>query len=96
MRNKANVVAWAAAKGILDNSTAFKQSLKTLEELTELMTALNNNDEAEIRDAYGDILVTLIIGAELANVDLEQCLEEAYNVIAKRTGKMVDGLFVKD
>ena len=96
MRNKANVVAWAAAKGILDNSTAFKQSLKTLEELTELMTALNNNDEAEIRDAYGDILVTLIIGAELAGVDLEQCLEEAYNVIAKRTGKMVDGLFVKD
>jgi hypothetical protein len=27
---------------------------------------------------------------------LTDCLESAYNVIAKRTGKMVDGQFVKD
>ena len=27
---------------------------------------------------------------------LEDCLESAYNVISKRTGKMVDGVFVKD
>lgn len=26
----------------------------------------------------------------------EQCLESAYNVINKRTGKMIDGQFVKD
>jgi hypothetical protein len=29
-------------------------------------------------------------------MDLEDCLESAYNVIKNRTGKMVDGVFVKD
>jgi hypothetical protein len=29
-------------------------------------------------------------------VSLIDCLESAYNVISKRTGKMVDGQFVKD
>jgi len=27
---------------------------------------------------------------------LQDCLESAYNVIKNRTGKMVDGVFVKD
>ena len=29
-------------------------------------------------------------------LNLIECLESAYNVISKRTGKMVDGTFVKD
>jgi len=27
---------------------------------------------------------------------LEECLESAYNVITKRTGRMINGQFVKD
>lgn len=44
----------------------------------------------------GDILVTIIIQAEMQGVSLTECLESAYNVIAKRTGVMVNGQFVKN
>ncbi|TDS14771.1 nucleoside triphosphate pyrophosphohydrolase family protein [Sphingobacterium paludis] len=34
--------------------------------------------------------------AQENNQTIESCTQSAYNVIAKRTGKMVDGVFVKD
>lgn len=90
------VEEWAAQKGILEKATPMAQALKTLEECTELCTAINVNDSEEIIDAMGDIMVTLIIQAKMQNVSLEKCLESAYNVISKRTGKMINGQFVKD
>ena len=90
------VEQWAKEKGILNNATTIKQAMKTQEELTELMNAILNEDDAEIVDAIGDIMVTLIIQAKMQGVTIEECLESAYNVISKRTGKMVNGLFVKD
>lgn len=90
------VEEWAKNKGILDKATPMAQALKTLEETTELCTAINANDRNEIIDAMGDIMVTLIIQAKMQDVTLEECLESAYNVISKRTGKMVNGQFVKD
>jgi hypothetical protein len=32
----------------------------------------------------------------MAGLKFEKCLEAAYNVIKNRTGKMIDGQFVKD
>jgi NTP pyrophosphatase (non-canonical NTP hydrolase) len=90
------VETWAQEKGILDNATTIKQAMKTQEELTELMNAILNEDDAEIVDAIGDIMVTLIIQAKMQGVTVEQCLESAYNVIKGRKGKMVNGLFVKE
>ncbi|NKC01999.1 MAG: nucleotide pyrophosphohydrolase [Pseudomonadales bacterium] len=87
---------WAMEKGILAKATPMAQALKTLEETTELCTAINVKDREEIIDAMGDIMVTLIIQAKMQNISLEQCLESAYNVISKRTGRMVNGQFVKD
>ena len=96
MRNKENVLQWAKEKGILDKSNPLKQHEKTQEEVDELKQALIDNNMPEIIDAIGDILVTLIIQAQLNNLDIEDCLEHAYNVIKTRTGKMIDGTFVKD
>lgn len=93
---EALVVAWAAQKGILENGTPIAQAGKTMEECTELMVAVAFDNKEEIIDALGDILVTIIIQAEMQGVSLTECLETAYNVIAKRTGKMVNGQFVKD
>lgn len=93
---EALVIAWATQKGIFENGTYEAQALKTKEEVEELITAIKNNDRAEVIDALGDILVTIIIQAEMHELKLVECLESAYNVIAKRTGKMVDGQFVKD
>ena len=87
---------WAHEKGILAKANPMAQALKTMEECTELCTAINNKDREEIIDAMGDIMVTLIIQAKIQNVSLESCLESAYHIISKRTGRMVNGQFVKD
>ena len=90
------VEEWADDKGIFEKATPMAQALKTLEETTELCTAINSDDRAEIIDAMGDIMVTLIIQAKMQKVSLEKCLESAYKVIAKRKGKMINGQFVKE
>lgn len=106
------IIQWAKDKGILEKATPLTQIEKTQEELNETREALywdsknvkeyqNSkgklvNTKEEILDGYGDQLVTLIIGAEMKGLKLEDCLKAAYNVISKRTGKMVDGMFVKD
>ena len=93
---EAAVEGWAQEKGIFAKATPMAQALKTLEETTELCTAINNDDRDEIIDAMGDIMVTLIIQARMQDMSLESCLESAYHVISKRTGKMINGQFVKD
>jgi NTP pyrophosphatase (non-canonical NTP hydrolase) len=90
------VINWAEEKGIFDKGMPIKQSFKTLEEVGELINAVSTNNHLEIKDALGDILVTIIIQAKMQNVDLIECLNMAYNTIAKRTGEMVNGTFVKD
>jgi hypothetical protein len=32
----------------------------------------------------------------MGGTTIEECIDEAYDVISKRTGKMVNGTFVKD
>lgn len=90
------VEEWASDKGILSKATTLAQSLKTLEEVTELVVAISINDREETIDAIGDIMVTLIIQCKMQGLSLEECLLAAYSVISKRTGKMVNGQFVKD
>lgn len=45
---------------------------------------------------YNNALGSLILFAVSQDTTLEHCLELAYNVIAKRTGKMVNNTFIKD
>lgn len=94
MKNK--VLQWAKEKGILEKSTPKDQMLKTVEEVGELAKAIGKNDKEEIKDGIGDITVTIIIQAELNGLDFDECLESAYEIIAKRKGKMVNGIFVKE
>ena len=144
---KDKVIEWAEDKGIFEKSDPTSQFLKTISEIGELADAVNKNDLPEIKDAIGDITVTLILHAEMTDSELEldvdecvgyenpkeavlyllqvlckivdyeeygatiealvaiasyygwtlqECLQSAYDVISKRTGKMVNGVFVKD
>lgn len=93
---EALVIEWADNKGILEKATTAAQANKTMEECQELIDAIQDDNRDEISDALGDILVTIIIQAKMQNMSLVECLEGAYNIIAKRTGKMVNGQFVKD
>ena len=95
------VVDWGYDKGILHAGPStkqrrLKQYQKTEEEVDELFTAITTDNREEAIDAIGDILVTLIMQTRLWKTDLYECLNEAYEVINKRTGRMVDGIFVKD
>lgn len=93
---EALVISWASQKGILEKGTPIAQWEKTLEEVEELGEAIEKNDIDETIDALGDILVTIIIQAEMQGLKLTECLETAYNVISKRNGVMKNGQFLKD
>ncbi|WPG23485.1 DUF1642 domain-containing protein [Enterococcus faecium] len=88
------VEQWAKDKG-LDQADSSKQMLKTIEEIGEVAASLARKDEHGLRDGIGDVVVTLIILAMQNDMDLYECLNQAYNEIKGRTGKMVDGVFVK-
>ena len=91
------VMQWAAARGIYENGTALGQAKKTLEEAAELVAAIEANDRAEIADAIGDVMVTLINVGVLTDLDVRQCFYNAYKIIEPRKGHMnKDGQFVKE
>lgn len=90
------VLLWAHEKQILEKGTPFKQAVKTSEEVSELLFALGQENESEVKDAIGDIFVTIIIQAEMNDLDIRDCLKSAYDVIKGRTGKIISGQFVKD
>lgn len=91
------VLRWAEDRKIIPRSTAMAQAIKTHEELGELLSALLRGNKEEVLDAYGDILVTLIVGADLAGIDLVDALNHAYDQIKHRRGTLrEDGVFVKE
>ena len=91
------VTDWAKARQIIPNSTPMAQAIKTTEEVAELLKALRKKDLKEAEDAYGDTLVTLVIGASLANLNLIKCFNAAYEVIKDRKGYLSsDGIFIKE
>ena len=93
---KDRIIAWAEDRGILEKATPQSQMLKTVEEVGELANAIATKNQVEIVDAIGDIVVTLVIQAELNGLDFDECVEVAYKVISKRKGKMINGMFVKE
>ena len=87
---------WAATRGLYEKGNSHTQYVKLQEEAGELAKALLKNDQPEIVDAIGDMVVVLTNLAHLQGYDIEYCIDEAYKVIATRTGKMINGTFVKD
>lgn len=96
MKYEAEIIQWANSRGLVDPSNDKAQLLKSFEEMGEVARAVLKDDRPEIIDGIGDVLVTLIILAEIKGLKLEECLEAAYNVIKHRTGKTVNGVFIKN
>ena len=88
--------SWANQRGLYDKGDTKTQYLKLMEEAGELGRAILKNDQDEFVDAIGDMVVVLTNLAELGDTSIEYCADEAYKVISKRTGKMINGTFVKD
>lgn len=91
------VVRWGEDRKIVQHSNPMAQARKTQEELNELFDAIVANDREAMIDAYGDILVTLVIGCATADLDLVTCFNHAYEQIKDRSGTLgPDGIFYKD
>ena len=86
---------WAQERGIYDKGNSHTQYVKLMEEAGELAQALLNKDSYEIKDAIGDMVVVLTNLAVLEGMQIENCIDSAYNEIANRTGTMHNGTFVK-
>jgi NTP pyrophosphatase (non-canonical NTP hydrolase) len=92
-----DIVRWAEARQIIPNSTAQTQLMKTMSELGELADATIKNDGAQIIDGVGDVMVTLVIYCALQDIDLVNCMKEAYSQIKDRKGTLLpNGVFVKE
>ena len=87
---------WATEKGIYKSGDARTQFVKLMEEAGELAQAILKNDEPEIVDAIGDMVVVLTNLAKLRGYNIEDCIGSAYDVIKSRQGKMINGTFVKE
>ncbi len=87
---------WAGTRGLYSKGDTKTQFCKLMEEAGELGRAILKDDNPEFRDAIGDMVVVLTNLAHMGGTTIEDCIDEAYDVISKRTGKMVNGTFVKD
>ena len=87
---------WAGERGLYTKGDTKTQFCKLMEEAGELGRAVLKNDQEEFVDAIGDMVVVLTNMAHLGGTTIEECIDAAYKVISKRTGKMVNGTFVKD
>ena len=148
---------WAIDREIHKKGTVEGQTIKTAEEIAELIKGISKDDMDLIKDSIGDVFVTFVIGnmideniyleeyyneakrglethseldkkrgidhlaqtiiyiindgyyedslysgltdllmiVEMYNLDFKDCVDSAYNEIANRKGKMINGTFVK-
>ena len=86
---------WFEKKGLKD---PVMQMVKVQEEVGELAHQISRNKlhDPETEDALGDILVTVIGMCHHLHYHPAHALGVAYNTIKNRTGKVVEGSFVKD
>lgn len=92
-----NVLHWGERRGIVQHGKPIGQAIKTLEEVTELLDAVNKGDRAATIDAVGDVVVTLIMVCATLDLDLTECLGAAYEQIKDRKGYLTpEGVFVKE
>lgn len=96
------VKVWGQEKNINDEVMQYAKINEEVGELAhELTRGRCGNGETvvpseETTDAIGDILVTVIIFANIVGVDPRGALEIAYNTIKDRKGHTENGSFIKD
>ena len=87
---------WATERGLYDKGDVKTQYVKLQEEAGEVARAIIKNDLHEIKDGIGDMVVVLTNLAHLAGLEIEDCVQSAYDVISSRKGSMINGSFVKN
>lgn len=87
---------WAEKKDLHCAERALPQTVKLMEEVGELARHVVREDKYSLQDAIGDCVVVLTILAQGQGLDIEDCIEAAWEEIADRKGVTVNGFFVKE
>lgn len=99
---------WGKDITILASNSATHGYITTLEEDTiKLLDGMQNNllklysfvaimNQSSAEYILGMIVAELHVLAERYGLTLDECLQHAYDVISKRTGVVVNGVFIKD
>jgi NTP pyrophosphatase (non-canonical NTP hydrolase) len=97
MRDLINgTLEWANERKLLDDKDATRQALKMVSEVGEFADEILKGRREEQILEMGDVLVTIILTGAKLDIDIEDALAAALNKIKNRTGKTVNGIFVKD
>ena len=99
---------WAKDKDLLHAENVDKQFMKFIEEVFEFKTdydilwhevrkqgGISKDSVRPLMLEMGDIFVTLIILCNQIGIEPTRCLDMAYEKIKDRTGKTINGVFVK-
>lgn len=99
---------WAKDKDLVHAENTDKQFMKFIEEVFEFKTeydiflhevrrqgSISKDSVRPLMIEMGDIFVTLIILCNQIGIEPTRCLDMAYEKIKDRTGKTIDGVFVK-
>lgn len=102
------IEGWAKDKGLLYAENADKQFMKFIEEVFEFKTdydilwhevrrqgGISKESVRPLMLEMGDIFVTLIVLCNQIGIEPTRCLDMAYEKIKGRTGKTVNGIFIK-
>ena len=90
-----DVIQWGREKGLNDPKAQLNKVIEEVGEIAHEITR-NNYESEELVDAIGDTLVTVIILADILNIDPIGALQDAYQVIKDRKGKTSNGTFVRE
>ena len=90
-----DVIQWGRDKRLHDPKAQLNKVIEEVGEIAHEITR-NNYESEELVDAIGDTLVTIIILADILEIDPIGALEEAYNVIKTRQGVTENGTFVRE
>lgn len=94
---ESNITEWANERGIFESATPKDQFTKLVEEVGEVAECISKSrpvDEFELE--LGDLYVTMVLLAHMKGTTVESAANSAYAKIMNRSGKMVDGIFIKD
>lgn len=90
------IVRWHYDKDIVENGVEDRQLDKLLEETNETIEAFRMNaSDDECMKEIGDVVTVLLNLCERRHYTLAECLKRTQKKLAGRTGKKINGTFVK-
>lgn len=87
---------WGFRTGLYNEGNVNTQAIKLSEEVGELSRAVLKQDKKALADAIGDIVIVLTNLSQLADLNIEHCINGAYDEIKDRKGKITNHTFEKD